>query len=143
MLTKILSSYLIFFSLYISSVLSSEFDLVNNEILIDYNQDYPIHDFESKEFGLNVKILTKDNFIAGSVSHKNNPKSSEVNHFEIYGVDIEPTQVYFNGEPLYYLNWIYDHERQMINIVNIEHDITQDFIIEWSDELDTNTNELN
>lgn len=98
--------------------------------MLDYNHDLPIHKYNSEEFELSINILTKDKFIAGSVIKNLNPKSKEVNHFEIHGVHNEPLQVYFNGEQLYYLNWMYDHEQQMINIVNIEHDITENFIIE-------------
>lgn len=102
--------------------------------MLDYNHDLPIHKYNSEEFELSINILTKDKFIAGSVIKNLNPKSKEVNHFEIHGVHNEPLQVYFNGEQLYYLNWMYDHEQQMINIVNIEHDITENFIIEWQDD---------
>ncbi len=127
---------LVIFAVFAITAFSSEFDLIDNEIVLDYNHEIPIHKYNSEEFDIMINILTKDKFIAGSVIKNTNPKSSGVNHFEIYGVEDEPEQVYFNGEPLYYLNWIYDHEKQMINIVNIDHDITEDFIIEWKDETD-------
>ncbi len=125
---------LVIFAVFAITAFSSEFDLIDNEIILDYNHEIPIHKYNSEEFDIMINILTKDKFIAGSVIKNTNPKSSGINHFEIYGVEDEPEQVYFNGEPLYYLNWIYDHEKQMINIVNIDHDITEDFIIEWKDE---------
>ena len=118
----------------VMSVFSSEFDLMDNEIIIDYNHEIPMHKYFSDEFNLSINLLTKDRFIAGSVTKNINPVSTEVNHFEIYGINDEPNQVYFNGEPLYYLNWFYDHEKQMIGVVNIDHDITEDFIIEWTDD---------
>lgn len=125
---------LLILAVFAFTAFSSEFDLIDNQIVIDYNHEIPVHKYISEELDIMINILTKDRFISGSIIKNTNPKSSEVNHFEIYGVEYEPEQVYFNGEPLNYFNWIYNHDKQMINIVNIEHDIIEDFIIEWKDE---------
>ncbi len=116
----------------------SKIDLYDNELHIDYQPENEIENFTSKMYNLNIELITKNNFVEALIDHEKIPDQDiiipkcPITDVKVFGIYNEPSEVFFNNEKLNYLNWYYLPEEKIIEIVDINYDISYDFNISWN-----------
>ncbi len=116
----------------------SKVDLFGSELEIVYNPENNYDTFISKNYNLEIELFTEENYIHGVINNETN-ETNEIkynkalyNEIKIHEVLEEPSEVYFNDGKLEYLQWYYLPEENILEIVNIESDISLDFVIWWN-----------
>ncbi len=110
------------------------FDFFDQEIVIDYEPTQSKDSFISSDHNIQIDLYQENNYIEANSYINLESRSEQVKHFTIFNVFNEPDKIFFNDVQLEYLNWYYNHDEHSIEIVNIDHDISNSFIIEWSDD---------